>query len=65
MIIQRAENRDIAEEAVSIRALIGAARDTVEIKLNPKDAIKYRICDSIQDPYTVSVVEEIIDSKID
>lgn len=64
MIIQRAENRDIAEEAVSIRALIGAARDTVEIKLNPKDAIKYRICDSIQDPYTVSVVEEIIDSKI-
>jgi MoxR-like ATPase len=64
MIIQRAENRDISEEAVSIRALIGAARDTVEIKLSPKDAIRYRICDSIQDPFTTSVVEEIIDSKI-
>lgn len=64
MIIQRAENRDISEEAVSIRALIGAARDVTEIKLNPKEAIRYRICDSIQDPYTTSVVEEIIDSKI-
>jgi MoxR-like ATPase len=64
MIIQRAENRDISEEAVSIRALIGAARDVVEIKLDPKDAIRYRICDPIQDPFTVSVVEEIIDSKI-
>jgi MoxR-like ATPase len=64
MIIQRAENRDISEEAVSIRALIGAARDVVEIKLSPKDAIRYRICDCIQDPFTTSVVEEIIDSKI-
>lgn len=64
MIIQRAENRDISEEAVSIRALIGAARDVAEIKLSPKEAIRYRICDSIQDPFTISVVEEIIDSKI-
>jgi len=64
MIIQRAENRDISEEAVSIRALIGAARDVVEIKLSPKEAIHYRICDSTQDLFTTSVVEEIIDSKI-
>ena len=64
MIIKRAENRDISEEAVSIRALIGAARDVADIGLSAKDAIRYRICDSLQDPYTASVVEEIIDSKI-
>lgn len=64
MIVKRVEKRDILEDAVNTRALIDAATEVVEIKLSPKEAITSNLCDPIEDPHTVSVVEEIIDSKI-
>ena len=64
MIVRRAEQKDILDEAVNIRALTDAATDVVELKLSPKEAITCNLCDPIEDPHTVSVVKEIVDSKI-
>lgn len=62
-IAKRAENNDISHEAASIRALINAAEEVIDLKKDPKDALIKCVCDSIMDDkYTVSVVEEIIDS---
>jgi hypothetical protein len=64
MIVRRVEQRDILDNAVNIRALIYAASDVKELKLNPKEAITDNLCDSIEDPHTISVIKEIVDSKI-
>lgn len=64
LLAGRVDNGDLTEEALSIRSLLRAAREIVEAKIPPKDALVSNLCEGIDDPYTASVVKEVVDSRI-
>lgn len=62
-LAQRVDNGDILEEALSVRALVRAARE-IRDGMPVKETILSNLCEGIDDPYTAQVVKEVVDSRL-